>query len=168
MQIASALFDVLTPVFDKIEYHHHRRFDKERKKNRNDVVLFPFCRQKRSHAGDRHRDHVQEKLPDTRPVIDGQFLCLVADKDRGKKGKIVRVIPATARVVVEGVNMVKKHIRPKQGQKGQVVSVAMPVPVPTVMFICPQCGRPARLGIRRSPAGDGAQRICKKCQAAVE
>lgn len=101
-------------------------------------------------------------------IRTGDTVQVIRGKDRGKKGKIVRVIPVAARVVVEGVNMVKKHIRPQRGQKGQVVSVAMPVPVATVMFICPQCGRPARVGIRRSPDGDGAQRICKKCQATVE
>lgn len=93
-------------------------------------------------------------------VRKGDNVHVIRGKDRGKKGTVMRVIPVAGRVVVEGINLVKRHVRPRRtGEKGQVVSVAMAVPISTVMVICPQCGRPTRLG---------AKRVCKKCQATLE
>lgn len=91
---------------------------------------------------------------------------VLVGKDQGKTGKVLAVIPGRERVVVEGVNVVKKHVRPrKQGEKGQRVSIAAPVHVSNVQLICPQCKKPTRVGITRE--NDLRQRVCKKCHAVI-
>ncbi|MFH1354091.1 MAG: 50S ribosomal protein L24 [bacterium] len=88
-------------------------------------------------------------------------------KDKGKTGKVMAVLPEKERVLVEGVNMAKKHIRPrKAGEKGQRVSVAAPVHISNVQLVCPTCKKSTRVGIKRE-AGQ-RQRVCKKCQAVIE
>ena len=93
-------------------------------------------------------------------------MLVTAGKDKGKTGKILRALPKVAKVLVEGVNLKKKHVRPKkEGEKGQVVAVAAPLNVSNVKLICPKCGKAARIGYRVEK--DGKARICKKCQSAI-
>ena len=87
-------------------------------------------------------------------------------KDRGKKAKVVAVMPRAERVVVEGVNMVKKHIRPKQaGEKGQRVSVAAAVHISNVQLVCPACKKATRVGIKREQGK--RVRVCRKCNVEI-
>lgn len=83
-------------------------------------------------------------------------------KDRGKRGKVLEVRPRDMRVVVEGLNTVKKHRRPRRaGQKGEIVMLPRAVPVSNVMLVCPSCSAPTRTGIRRT---DSLRlRVCKRC-----
>jgi large subunit ribosomal protein L24 len=97
---------------------------------------------------------------------------MIKGDDRGTRGKILRVLRDKAgggagRVVVEGVNRVYRHVRPSQrNPQGGRLSVEMPVPQSNVAFLCPACGKPARVGSR--PAADGAkERYCKKCGASA-
>ncbi len=88
---------------------------------------------------------------------------LIAGKDRGKRGKVLRVFPAEKKVVVEGLNASKKHARSKrQGEKGQRVDIFSPVHVSNVMLVCSRCGKPARVGFRIKEKNKF--RICKKCE----
>lgn len=91
---------------------------------------------------------------------------MLAGKDRGKTGKVLRVYPTEEKVVVENLNIMKKHNRPrKEGEKGQRVEVPRKVNVSNVAFICPICAKATRIGyiIR-----DGHKaRVCKKCKAEV-
>ena len=84
-------------------------------------------------------------------------------KDRGKTGKVLRVFPKTSKVVIEGLNLVKRHQRPRrQGQKGEVVSKPRQVNVSSIMLICQHCKKSARMGIK---INNGKKvRVCKKCQ----
>ena len=104
-------------------------------------------------------------------IKKGDNVMMLSGKDKGKKGKITHSFPEDNMVVVEGLNLVKKHSRAKkQGQKGQIVSKERAVSVASVALICKSCGKQTRLGFKIDgdlPAGrQGIKiRICKKCQA---
>ncbi len=87
---------------------------------------------------------------------------MLAGKDRGKTGKVLSVLEG--RVVIEGLNTIKKHQRAKkQGQKGQIITKERAVDRSNVQIVCPKCGKPTRIG--HQVVGDRKIRICKKCQA---
>ncbi len=91
----------------------------------------------------------------------GDNVIVIAGKDKGKKGKIARVLVADNRVVVEGINMMKKHQRPrKSGEKGQVISIASPIHASNVMFADPKGGKPTKIGKKK--VGDKMVRFAKK------
>lgn len=88
-------------------------------------------------------------------------------KDRGKEGKVIQVFPSADRLVVEGVNVMKKHMRPrKRGDKGQIIELFAPLAVGAVMLICPKCGKPTRVGYRLEAGAK--KRVCKKCREIIE
>ncbi len=88
---------------------------------------------------------------------------MLAGKDKGKTGKILQVFPKGGKVVVESLNLIKRHQRPKkQGQKGEIVSRPRPIDISNAMLICRHCKKPARMGLRRD--GKKIIRVCKKCQ----
>lgn len=89
-------------------------------------------------------------------------VLIIKGKDRGKQGKILDVFPKEERVVVEGANIRKKHVKPKRsGEKGQVVQTPAPIPVANVKLICSKCGQPTRVGSKIIE--NKKYRICKKC-----
>lgn len=96
----------------------------------------------------------------------GDNVFITSGKDHGRKGKVVEVLPKKGKVVVEGMNLQKRHRRPRrQGQKGEVVEIAAPVDASNAKFICPKCAKSVRLGYRIS--GESKYRVCKKCGEAV-
>jgi len=91
---------------------------------------------------------------------------IISGKDRGKTGKVLNILNDRDMVLVEGVNLYKKHQRPrKQGEKGEIIIVPRPIRVSKVMYTCLACGRITRLGGRVE--GGKKVRICKKCGAAT-
>lgn len=100
-------------------------------------------------------------------VRRGDRVKVITGKDAGKEGKILRALPEKQRVIVEGVNKVKKHTRPTQKQpQGGILEVEAPIHVSNVMLVCPNCGEPTRVGHRRE---DGARlRVCKRCDKQIE
>lgn len=83
-------------------------------------------------------------------------------KDRGETGKILKALPKKNQVVVEGVNLVIKHIRPRRArEKGQRVKVPAPMDASNVKLICPKCKKAVRIGYKIQ--GDQKKRYCKKC-----
>ncbi len=92
----------------------------------------------------------------------GDQVKIIAGVGKGKAGKILAVFPAQGRIVVEGVNVKKKHVRPRRaGQKGELVQIPAPFMASRAAIVCPKCGKAARIGYR---AVDGAKRrICKRC-----
>ncbi|MDQ7793424.1 MAG: 50S ribosomal protein L24 [bacterium] len=101
-------------------------------------------------------------------VRKGDNVVVISGKDRGKKGKIIRTDPDSGRVVVEGVNVVKRHLKP-QGKaiQGGIVDQEALLPSAKVMLVCVRCNRPSRLG--RTRLKDGRQvRVCKKCKEVVD
>ncbi len=96
----------------------------------------------------------------------GDTVKFLIGKDRGKTGKVLRVDTKEGMVLVEGLHMFKKHVRPKrQGDKGEVVSLARPVNASNVMLVCPSCHAATRIG--RKISDGGKSRICKKCKATI-
>lgn len=89
---------------------------------------------------------------------------MLGGKDRGKTGKVARVIPDKGTVAVEGLNLIKRHTRARQqGQKGQIISKERFVPAASVAIVCRSCGKPTRVGYRIDSGGKS--RICRKCKA---
>lgn len=103
------------------------------------------------------------------PVRKNDNVLVVTGKDRGKRGRVLKVLPARNRLVIEGVNFIKRHTRPnpQRNIKGGVVEREGSVHASNVQIICPECGAPARIG--RQLLGDGRKiRICRKCDGAVD
>lgn len=99
-------------------------------------------------------------------VKKGDSVLIISGKDKGRVAKILRSIPKERMILVEGMNLKSKHVRPKkQGEKGQVVKVSLPVNVSNAKFLCPKCGKAARLGYKVE--GGKKFRICKKCKSEV-
>jgi len=89
-------------------------------------------------------------------------VLIISGKDRGKRGKVLHVFPKDQRLLVEGVNMRKKHVRPKKsGEKGQIVESPSPLTVSNVKLICPKCAKPSRIGSKI--IDKKKYRMCKKC-----
>ena len=96
-------------------------------------------------------------------------VVVVSGKDRGKRGRVLRLVPGKNRLIVEGVNIVKRHTRPNPGQnvKGGIVERESALHVSNVQRLCPECSAPTRLG--RRLLGDGRKvRICRKCDGVVD
>ncbi len=95
-------------------------------------------------------------------IKKGDKVLILKGKDAKKSGKIASVLPEENRVVVEGLNMVKRAVRPrKMGESGQIVSIAASLNASNVMVICPSCGKATRIGSREE--GGKKKRVCKKC-----
>ena len=90
------------------------------------------------------------------------MVLVTSGDERLKKGKVLKVLPKEGKVLVEGVNFVKKHVRPKRaGEKGQIVQIAKPISTSKVKLICPKCNAASRVGC--SVSGEKKARVCKKC-----
>ncbi|NQU83507.1 MAG: 50S ribosomal protein L24 [Parcubacteria group bacterium] len=99
------------------------------------------------------------KINDNVEVIKG--------KDRGKNGKVIQVFPKNQKVVVEGLGIIKKHMRPnRRGEKGQIIELSGPIQVSNVMFVCPKCNNKTRTGYKIE--GKKKERYCKKCGEIIE
>lgn len=100
-------------------------------------------------------------------IRKGDTVQVLAGKDRGKRGKVLRVLPETHRIVVEGLNIRKKHTRPrKQGEKGQIVEFPATMPVGRASLVCPHCQKTLRVGFRMNAEGKKT-RWCRKCQSVI-
>jgi large subunit ribosomal protein L24 len=96
-------------------------------------------------------------------IKKGDNIIVISGKDRGKQGKIIKVLPNNEKVIIENINLQKKHQRPKTGgKKGEKIEVPRPISSSTVALICKNCGKPTRIGRRVLPDGKKI-RICKKC-----
>ena len=106
-------------------------------------------------------------MPKVRIKKNDQVVVL-AGRDRGARGKVLRVQPAEGTAIVERINLVKKHTRPNPQRQiqGGVLEREAPIGLSKLMVICPECGAPSRLGRRRLEDGRGV-RVCKKCDATL-
>jgi large subunit ribosomal protein L24 len=103
------------------------------------------------------------------PIRKNDNVVVTTGKDRGKRGRVLKVLPEKNRVIVEGVNFVKRHTRPdpRRNVKGGVMEREAPLHASNVQLVCPECGRTTRLG--RRILGDGRKvRICRKCEGVVD
>jgi large subunit ribosomal protein L24 len=91
----------------------------------------------------------------------GDNVIIITGKDKGKKGKIAKAMPKDNKVIVEGLNMYKKHMRPRrQGEKGTTVELAMPIHASNVMVLDPKSGKPSKIGKKK--VGDKFVRVLRK------
>jgi len=103
------------------------------------------------------------------PIKKNDNVVVLAGRDRGKKGRVLVVEPAKNRVIVEGVNVIKRHTKPNPQKqvKGGIVEREAPVYVSKVQLVCPQCGAPTRIG--HQILEDGRKvRVCRKCKGVVD
>lgn len=103
------------------------------------------------------------------PVRRNDNVLVITGKDRGKRGRVLKVLPETNRLIVEGVNMIKRHMKPNPNRnvQGGVVSREAALHASNVQIVCPECGKPTRIG--RRILGDGRKvRICRKCEGVVD
>jgi large subunit ribosomal protein L24 len=102
------------------------------------------------------------------PVKKNDTVIVTTGKDSGKRGRVLKVLPAKNRVVVEGVNIIKRHTRPnpQRNIKGGIVEREASVHASNVQLICPECGKMTRVGHRMD--GERKQRICRKCEGVID
>ena len=99
-------------------------------------------------------------------IKKGDNVLITAGKDKGRTGKIIKAMPKSLKVLVEGINLKKKHVRPKrEGEKGQVVEIPAAMDVSNLKMICPKCGKATRVGYKIE--GEVKSRICKKCKQVI-
>ena len=99
-------------------------------------------------------------------VKKGDSVLIIAGKDKGRTGKIMKSLPKELKVLVEGINLKKKHVRPKkEGEKGQIVEIPAAMDVSNVKVVCPKCGKATRVGYAIEK--DVKNRICKKCKQII-
>ena len=108
-------------------------------------------------------------------VKKGDTVQVIAGKDKGLTGKVIQADPESSRILVEGANRIKKHTKVTQSargsQQGGIVTQEAPVHVSNVQVVCPSCGKPSRIGHRRSePDTNGkthSVRVCKRCNGDI-
>ena len=99
-------------------------------------------------------------------IKKGDTILVIAGKDKGRKARVIKALPRENKIIGEGINIKKKHIKPKrEGEKGQVIEMPAPFDASNVKIICPKCGKPTRVGYRIE--GKRKYRVCKKCGAEI-
>jgi large subunit ribosomal protein L24 len=100
-------------------------------------------------------------------VKKNDLVMIVAGKDKGKSGKVLRVMPDKGRVVVENLKLIKRHTRPSRSHsEGGIIEKEAPIAISNVQLLCQGCKKPARTGIRALEDGSKV-RFCKKCNEIV-
>jgi large subunit ribosomal protein L24 len=95
-------------------------------------------------------------------------VLVVAGKDRGKKGKVRFAYPREDKVIVEGVNFIKKHARARgEARQAGIIEREAPMDISNVMFLCSKCGKPSRIGSRALADGKNV-RFCRACQEVID
>lgn len=97
-------------------------------------------------------------------------VLVIVGKDRGRKGKVLKVLPKKDKVFIEGLNIIKKHVKPKrEGEKGQTVEVPRAIDVSNVKLVCPRCKKTTRVGYRVKEEKNRKKkyRVCKKCNTEI-
>jgi len=101
-------------------------------------------------------------------VKTGDQVVVINGKYRGKRGKVMQVSPAEGKVIVENVNIVTKHVKPrKMGEPGGLIKAESALYACKVQLVCPKCSKPTRTGSKINGKGK-KMRTCKKCQAEFE
>jgi large subunit ribosomal protein L24 len=93
-------------------------------------------------------------------------VMVLLGKDKGRQGRVEQVRAGGKKVIVEGVNLFKKHLKARQGQKGGIIDLVKPLLISKVALICPKCHQPTRVGWQVN--SDKKRRFCKKCQELID
>ena len=99
----------------------------------------------------------------------GDTVEVISGADKGHRGEVIKVIPKESRIVVQGVNIQKKHHRKQQTQdrtSSGIKELEGPVAISNVMLVCPKCNEPTRISVQRGE--EGITRVCKNCEGIIE
>ena len=100
-------------------------------------------------------------------IKKGDLVQIISGKDRGKKGKVLRVFPEENKIVVEGLNLLYKNVRPKrENEKGQRIQFPAKLNIAKIMPVCPKCSKPIRMGYKILADGKKS-RFCRKCKELI-
>lgn len=100
-------------------------------------------------------------------IKKGDTVKILSGNDKGKTGEVIEIIPKTEKIVVKGVNIRKKHVKPrKQGEEGGIISIESPIHSSKANVVCPKCGKATRIGY--TVEKDEKVRVCKKCGAKIK
>ena len=102
------------------------------------------------------------------PIRKNDSVVVITGKDRGKRGRVLKVLAEKNRLIVEGVNIIKRHTRPnpQRNIKGGIVTREASLHASNVQLVCPECGKMTRIG--HTKQGDRKVRICRKCEGVVD
>jgi large subunit ribosomal protein L24 len=101
-------------------------------------------------------------------IRKGDTVVIIAGKDRGKRGKVRRAWPDEERVIVDGLNMIKRHSRARRAaRQAGIIELEAPIHVSNVMLVCEKCGKPTRVSFRFLDDGKKV-RICNSCQEMID
>ena len=116
-------------------------------------------------ATKKQRDTVRVKTS----IRKNDEVVVLSGKDRGKKGKVLRVIPSKGTAVVERVNLLKKHTRknPQKNQQGGILEREAPISLGKLQVVCPSCDKPTRIGSKTTADGERS-RVCKNCETELK
>ena len=100
-------------------------------------------------------------------IKKGDTVQVLSGNDKGKKGEVLEVMPKVDKVVVKGVNVRKRHIKPKkQGEEGGIIPVECAIHASKLSVVCPKCNKPTRIGYEIEK--DEKVRVCRKCSAKLK
>ena len=100
-------------------------------------------------------------------IKKGDTVQVLSGNDKGKTGEVLKVMPKQEKIVVKGVNIRKKHIKPrKQGDEGGIVPVECGIHASKVNIVCPKCNKPARIGYKQEK--ERKVRSCKRCGTVIK
>ena len=103
----------------------------------------------------------------TMKIKKGDTVQVLSGNDKGKTGEVLDTMPKTDRIIVKGINIRKKHVKPrKQGEEGGIIPVECSIHSSKVNVVCPKCNKPTRIKIEKE--GKEKTRICKKCGAKLK
>lgn len=97
-------------------------------------------------------------------ILKGDQVKVLLGKDKGRTGEVLASFPKASKIIVKGLNMFKKHVKPQNGQKGGIVEKERSLLISKVALVCPSCSKSVRVGYNVDKNGVKT-RICKKCQA---
>lgn len=101
-------------------------------------------------------------------IRTGDTVMVLSGKDRGKQGRVIRVMPRENRIVVDGINLVWKHKKPRRiNEKGSKIQMPAPLHASKAMLVCPHCGKPTRVERVRGEEGR-LFRVCKRCKEMID
>ena len=101
-------------------------------------------------------------------IKKGDIVQALAGNDKGKKGEVLEVLPKSEKIIVKGLNIRKKHVKPrKQGEEGGIISAEGAIHMSKVSVVCPKCGKATRIGFEIDKEGNKV-RICKKCGTTIK
>ncbi len=101
-------------------------------------------------------------------IKKGDTAIVLTGKNKGKQGRVLSVLPKKQRVIIEGLNIIKKHMKPnKQYTQGGIIEKEAPIHLSNVMLVCPKCNKPTRIA-NAILDNDKKQRKCKKCNEIID